>query len=694
MDPNVKKITRVVRYLMFFGLGFLAVGLLFLLLFLIEPTRTVGLTPDNVAIWVGVPVLLGAIFVCVRFGVIVDRLRLTVTTWWGLLVPFHKTEHPFSQAHFVTLSREERSAGRSSYEVFPVRLEGADTDAITIHEPRDHDKARHLAEDLAKFVHLGIRDRSSGEEVEVVREAGALDQSLQQRLRRAGRSTRLPAQPPGARTIFNYGGTRAPTTIEIPPVGHSVLLREFRLMIFPACLGALFLELASYNKGNMEIGVVGVASFFLFFLVIFLPLLIRSAILRERLVVSPDELVVTQRDIFGTKTTRLTSGEIEEVEVTRAKWGMSYGFAVIGGGNLRVAIRSDRGSIELGAALSKQEEVQWLRDVLVHVLAANSEEKVDRDPRDHPGEVLSRPQELSHAGDAAIDSASSTFARLFAYAPPVVLALGGAVVWLSGRVQALDLVDSVQAQAPYALVLGAGMLAWAAWLLLGRSSAHRDLLMIAAVTLIAIAFAIVTVGPWLNAKLERSQPTVRVAKVIEKNPHPRGWEWVLYVESWRQSRGRERIDVDRDTFSRARISTDSLVLGIRSGGLGFEWIESYHLKHAGQPAAGLVFRGWQLMQAGRLPEAERVLRQAVELDRRSFDARRYLDYVLMRAQRWDEILASWNEFLRLEPDHAAAYLERAGTHRHAGNAELALRDLERACSLGEAKACQLRERLR
>ena len=380
MDPNVKRITRVARKCMAFGLAFLAVGLPFLFVFLTVPQRGYWATPDNAAILVGVLVLLvllGAILVCVRVGVVVDRQQRTITTWWGLLVPFHKTEHPFSQAHFVTISREERLAPRRRYEVFPVRLEGAGTDAVTIHEPLDHDKARRLAEDVAKFVHLGMRDRSSGQEV--AREAGALDQSLQQRLRRAGKSRPLPVQPPQARTIFNYGGTQAPSTIEIPPVGHSVLLREFRLMIFLACFGALFGELVNYYKEwDWEIGVMGLFGF-LFLWVIFLPLLIRSAILRERLSVSPDDLVVTQRDIFGTKTTRLTSGEIEEVEVTQAKWGMSYGFAVIGGGNLRVGNRSDHGSIELGAALSNPKEVKWLSDVLVHVLTS-----VSRDARGTP----------------------------------------------------------------------------------------------------------------------------------------------------------------------------------------------------------------------------------------------------------------------------------------------------------------------
>ncbi|MDP3773414.1 MAG: hypothetical protein Q8Q85_04035 [Gemmatimonadales bacterium] len=367
MVPNVKGIARVGGYWMLFGLGFLAVGLLILYVCLASPLPPPGCTTGNVATFGGVLALLGALFMCVRCGVIVDRQRLTVTTWWGLLVPFHKTEHRFSQSHHVTLSREERQAGKRTYEVFPVRLEGPGTDAITLHEPRDHDKARHLAEEIAKFVHLGIRDRSSGEEV--AREAGALDQSLRQRVKRSRRSLPLPAQPPQARAIFEYGGTRAPTTIEIPPVGHSA--REFRLMIFLACFGALFGELVNYNEWGMEIGVMGLFGF-LFVLVIFLPLLIRSAIVRERLIVSPDDLVVTQRDIFGTKTTRLTSGEIEEVEVIQAKYGMSGGFAVIGGGKGRVAIRSDHGSIELGAALSNPEEVKWLSDVLVHVLTSVS----------------------------------------------------------------------------------------------------------------------------------------------------------------------------------------------------------------------------------------------------------------------------------------------------------------------------------
>jgi hypothetical protein len=366
VDPNTKKITRFGRYWMFFGVALLLTGLfLILLLPLKSPYGSADL-----AVFGGVLAVLGALSVCVRFGVIVDRQRRTITTWWGPVIPFSRTEHPFSQSHHVTLSREEREAGAQTYEVFPVRLEGPGTGPITLQEPRDHDKARKLAEEIAKFAHLGIRDRSSGQEV--AREAGALDESLRQRSRRAGRFVALPAQPPGAVAMFHYGGNGAPTTIEIPPAGRSA--RWFLLVAFIAGFVTAFAELFMWLEGHEEELDIGFRAVLVFLLILgfFLPLPLRTAILRERLVVSPDELVVTRRDIFGTRTTRLMGSEVEEVEVTHAGRGMYGGYETFRGGPNRVVIRSDCGSLELGAAIPKQEELQWLRDVVVHVLTADS----------------------------------------------------------------------------------------------------------------------------------------------------------------------------------------------------------------------------------------------------------------------------------------------------------------------------------
>ena len=375
MDPNVKTITRGSRTRVLIGLGFLVFGLLFAI------ARPGPTAISDIAIGC-VLMFLGASFICFRVGVMLDRQRRTAATWWGFLVPFNLTKHPVSQAHFVSISREERRDYNRSYEVFPVRLERVGADSITIqdltiHEPCDHDKARHLAEDVAKFIQLGIRDRSSGNEI--IREAGALDQSLQQRLRRAVRSMPLPAQPPLARAIFKYGGTRTPTTIEIPPAGRSGY--RFLQVIFAAGVTAIVSELLVWlrlfpEEAAMRMA-VGMPTFITFALVMMalgfcLPPLLRAAILRERLVVSQNKLIVTRNDIMGTKTTQLMGGEIEEVEVTDARQGIYRGYETFGGGTSRVVVRSDRGSIELGAAFSNPEEIKWLRDIIVHVLNSAS----------------------------------------------------------------------------------------------------------------------------------------------------------------------------------------------------------------------------------------------------------------------------------------------------------------------------------
>lgn len=356
MGPSSRTITRVARSKwMLFGFAFLVVGLFISLLLLVaRPGSTDLIIPT------GLLMLLGAVLICVRVGVIVDRQRRTIRTWWGLLVPFYRnrTEHSVSQAHFVTLSREERRAGKGQiYVVFPVTLEGRSSDAITIHEPHDHDKARHLAEEIAKFLGLGIRDRSSGEEV--AREAGTLDESLRERLRRLGRSVALPVQAPGARAILSYGGIRSPTTIEIPPMPVGDCARWFLIGLSIAGVVAIVLEWWTSRRWDVAFGVPTLVMLLLV-LVILLPVLIRAAILRERLVVSPQEIVVTRRDVFGTKTTRLAGAEVEDVALVHAR---GYGRFTS-----RVVIRSDRGSIELVAALSNPEEVRWLRDVLAHVL--------------------------------------------------------------------------------------------------------------------------------------------------------------------------------------------------------------------------------------------------------------------------------------------------------------------------------------
>ena len=80
--------------------------------------------------------------------------------------------------------------------------------------------------------------------------------------------------------------------------------------------------------------------------------------------------------------------------------------------------------------------------------------------------------------------------------------------------------------------------------------------------------------------------------------------------------------------------------------------------------------------------------KCIDIDPHYFEAYRALDYILAKDRQWDAILSYWDAFIQLEPDHAEAYLERSGTHYHNKNLEQAMADLQKACELGNQKACQ------
>lgn len=83
-----------------------------------------------------------------------------------------------------------------------------------------------------------------------------------------------------------------------------------------------------------------------------------------------------------------------------------------------------------------------------------------------------------------------------------------------------------------------------------------------------------------------------------------------------------------------------------------------------------------------------LLELALRFDARRFETVQALDRVLFPRNELDAILAHWDRFLALQPDHAGALFERAGTHHHRGNAAQSQADLKRACALGSKGACE------
>ena len=105
------------------------------------------------------------------------------------------------------------------------------------------------------------------------------------------------------------------------------------------------------------------------------------------------------------------------------------------------------------------------------------------------------------------------------------------------------------------------------------------------------------------------------------------------------------------------------------------------------------WRGRALAASKDLEAALSDFQAALKINPRHFDSCRMVDYIYAQRRQWDKIIACWNQFIALEPDHADAYYERAGTYYHNNDMKSALRDLKKACKLGNQQACQRYDRL-
>ena len=115
------------------------------------------------------------------------------------------------------------------------------------------------------------------------------------------------------------------------------------------------------------------------------------------------------------------------------------------------------------------------------------------------------------------------------------------------------------------------------------------------------------------------------------------------------------------------------------------------LSYDDQNHEGYYWRGKSLEGLSRYDLAFADFEKAIEVNPRHFESYQMLDYLLAKERKWPDIIPYWDRFLALEPEHAAAYLERAGTHYHNKDLTSSLRDLERGCELGNKEACSRRK---
>lgn len=110
-------------------------------------------------------------------------------------------------------------------------------------------------------------------------------------------------------------------------------------------------------------------------------------------------------------------------------------------------------------------------------------------------------------------------------------------------------------------------------------------------------------------------------------------------------------------------------------------------------AEALYWRAMSHWHVGDRDAAVRDFNQVTYIDRKNYKAHLHIDEILQSDRRFLEIIASWDRFIRYNPNHAEALYQRAGTHYHNGDMTKSRSDLTRACRLGHQAACSREKRL-
>lgn len=362
-DPDELRYKRGGGVLIFFGFPFVAIGSTMAIAGLLGKVIQKG--GGQASPWAVVPfamifVVIGATMMFGRTGTILNRRERTVTTWWGLLVPFSRKTLPLKDT-WIYLKTETRKTKNGSYTVYVVRLtSGMD---LLLSEHRKYDPARADAERAAKFLGFGIADTSTGQMVR--REAGTLDESLRQRLAREGTVPAMPEKPLECKVREAVEGDEA--VFELPPGGRLLGLLIGAVAIVPLIAFGLFMTSVFNSSGR---NTQGIEVFYLFIAIVGGALLLGVGLpvlkvltTRETVTVSTRGLCLKTRWLLGSTTKQIPADELEELAVsTQARNPLT-------GQSGPIVARSDACTLQFGSGLSDPER-RWLRDVILYLVTA------------------------------------------------------------------------------------------------------------------------------------------------------------------------------------------------------------------------------------------------------------------------------------------------------------------------------------
>lgn len=365
-DPNQLAYQGGGGCLSLFGLPFFAAGVFVMFAALTGQMKTKGGQPGGIETIIFGTVFglifasVGAGFLFGRSGLVFDKGTKTVKRWYGLLFPMWARTYEVNSFNEVTISKEVRRSKKSTYTVYPVRLTGRNVSQLDICEPRDEQEARRIGEEVAKFINVDMVSGLGG--VTVRREAGTLDESLRERLRRSGQDVDITAPPDGMRSRFSARGNAVFFQVPPPPFSVAHVAPIGCAAVFAGFVGFTFLApLLTDTRTPTEVKLI----FGVFVGGIFMLLPLASTIgmavarLKRRCQVEADSysLRVTMQGAVSSKSFEVPSKELEELRIEENR------------GEYCLAAVSDKQTVRFAEGLPRA-ELEWIRDVMLKALAA------------------------------------------------------------------------------------------------------------------------------------------------------------------------------------------------------------------------------------------------------------------------------------------------------------------------------------
>ena len=369
MGDSKLKFTSGGGFFSLFGLPFLLAGLGVIFAGLSGKLTMEGGGPASPFFYLpfgGVFATVGACLVFGRAGTTLDADRRVLSTWWGLMFPFKKTDYDWDDFDWVRVTKKVVRSDKSTRITYPVELTGPKAEDVTVETLSGALEGRRVAEQVAKFMNLGLRDQSRGSEV--VREAGTLDETVRERILRLGLDLKLEAPPSDAKSTLDTSSSGASFDIPAPGFGPLHIIGGVVMLFVGLFMAAFFggpaLGMFAEGGGARVMGgiwlLIGVGSFASFF---FKFAKAASLVLASHKVsIDKDHLTLVSTHKFGSSKTVIPLDQLEELEVLgsqRSGGGMGFG--------RRLQAVSDDADFSFGQGLN-QEELVWIKNTLEYMI--------------------------------------------------------------------------------------------------------------------------------------------------------------------------------------------------------------------------------------------------------------------------------------------------------------------------------------